>query len=107
MGKTSSALSIPALISALAILGFLEVAAQTQTPVGALQSSQEVAGKVRLLDESGRKLTLHDGTVLILPSGLSIDRSLLQPGTVVKVGYDEMAGEKIVNGLDVERTPRR
>jgi hypothetical protein len=107
MTKTSSTLSISALISAFAILGFLEVVAQAQTPVSALQSSQEIAGKVRLLDESGRKLTLQDGTVLILPSDLPIDRSRLRPGAVVKVGYDEMAGEKIVTGLDVEGPPSR
>ena len=107
MAQMSSALSISALISMFAIVGFLELAAQAQTPVGALQSSQEIAGKVRLLDESGRKLTLHDGTVLILPSDLPIDRSRLRPGAVVKVGYDEMAGEKIVTGLDVEGTPSR
>jgi hypothetical protein len=107
MAKMSSALSISAIISMFAILGTLEVVAQAQTRVGGVQSSQEIAGKVRLLDESGRKLTLDDGRVLILPSDLPIDRSRLRPGAVVKVSYDEMAGEKIVIGLDVEGTPSR
>ncbi len=68
----------------------------------AAQGGQMVEGKIAKV--IGAKLTLADGTVLIIPSDVKVQRADLKPGATVKASFEELGGQKVVTAIAVEPT---
>jgi hypothetical protein len=66
------------------------------------QGDQMVEGKIAKV--SGAKLTLADGTVLMIPSDVKVQRADLKPGATVKASFEEHGGQKVVTAIAVEPT---
>jgi hypothetical protein len=62
----------------------------------------DVQGKVRSLDAAGRILKLEDGTRLVIPPEMQIERDALQPGADVKASFDAMDGENFITDIEVQ-----
>jgi hypothetical protein len=62
---------------------------------------QQVEGKIKSLDPSGRMLTLEDGTQLTIPPTVNVPREALKEGAIVKASFLERGGQKIVTSLQV------
>lgn len=65
----------------------------------------DVQGKIKSVDPSGAMVTLDDGTQIVIPPTLTVEKSALKPGANVKASYDEKDGKKVANSLTV--TPAR
>ncbi|HSB70659.1 MAG TPA: hypothetical protein VLT62_15135 [Candidatus Methylomirabilis sp.] len=63
---------------------------------------QQVEGKIKSLDPSGRMLTLEDGTRLMIPPTVSVPRGTLKEGAIVKASFEERSGQKVVTSLEVQ-----
>ena len=62
----------------------------------------DVQGKVKSVDPSGRMLTLEDGTQLMIPATVRVNRQDLMPGNDVKVSFEEKGTQKVVTQIEVE-----
>jgi hypothetical protein len=62
----------------------------------------DVQGKVKSLDTAGRILTLEDGTRLVIPPAMQVERDALQPGADVKASFDAMNGENFITDIEVQ-----
>jgi len=62
---------------------------------------QQVEGKIKSVDSSGRMLTLEDGTQLTIPPTVNVPRGTLKEGAMVKASFEENGGQKIVTALEV------
>ena len=60
-----------------------------------------VEGKI--VNVSGAKVTLADGTELMIPSSVKVQRADLKPGATVKASFEERGGQKIVTAIAVEK----
>ena len=82
--------------------------AQATSPGGAKpqsQPSQMTGGSMvegKIANVSGGKLTLADGTELVIPSDVRVQRSDLKPGATVKASFEERGGQKVVTNIAVE-----
>lgn len=65
----------------------------------ALVGAAEVQGKIQRVDPATGILTLEDGTKLTLAKGVRYDN--LQPGSTVKVSYEDRNGSKVVTNIQV------
>lgn len=61
----------------------------------------DVQGKIKSVDPSGRMVTLDDGTQIVIPPTLTVEKSALKPGANVKASYDEKDGQKVAKSLTV------
>ncbi len=61
---------------------------------------QTVQGKIAHVD--GTRVTLEDGTVLVIPGDLKVSRESLKKGALVQARYEEKGGQKIVRGITVQ-----
>jgi hypothetical protein len=61
----------------------------------------EVQGKIKSVDQSGKMVTLDDGTQLAIPPTLTVEKRALQPGVNVKANYEEKDGQKVATSLMV------
>jgi hypothetical protein len=61
----------------------------------------DVQGTLKSVDASGRVLTLEDGTRLMIPSTVQVERKGLQPGAQVKASYEERSGEKVITAIEI------
>jgi len=61
----------------------------------------DVQGKIKSVDPSGRMVTLDDGTQIVIPPTLTVEKSALKPGANVKASYDEKDGKKVANSFTV------
>jgi hypothetical protein len=61
-----------------------------------------VQGKIAEVDASGGRLTLEDGTVLVLTPSVTAPRETLKKGALVQARYAEKNGQKVVTGLTVQ-----
>jgi len=61
----------------------------------------DVQGKIKSVDPSGRMVTLDDGTQIVIPPTLTVEKSTLKPGANVKASYDEKDGQKVAKSLTV------
>ena len=73
-------------------------APRQEAPAGA----REVEGKIKSLNRSGNTVTLEDGTVLMIPSSVKVQRGALKEGALVKATYEEKGGEKVVTAIEVQ-----
>jgi len=62
----------------------------------------DVQGKIKSVDPSGKMLTLEDGTQLMIPGTVRVNRQDLMPGNDVKVSFEEKGTQKVVTQIEVE-----
>jgi hypothetical protein len=80
--------------------------AQGASPAGSQQQGQTAAGSMvegKIVNVSGAKVTLADGTELMIPSSVKVQRADLKPGATVKASFEERGGQKIVTAIAVEK----
>ncbi len=70
-------------ITAVAMLGLSGVA-----------SADEATGRIEAMDVQTRTILLDDGQAYVLSEDVAIES--LQPGTEIKVSYEEESGQKVV-----------
>lgn len=61
----------------------------------------DVQGKVKSVDPAGRMVTLDDGTQIVIPANLKVQRKDLKPGADVKASYEEQNGQKVATSIVV------
>ena len=63
---------------------------------------KHVEGQIKSVDPSGKTLTLSNGTMLMIPDTVKVNRDELKPGAQVKAAYEEEAGGgKVATSLEV------
>ncbi len=65
---------------------------------------QQVEGKIKNVDPSGRMVTLEDGTQLTIPPALNVPRESLKEGAILKASFEERGGQKVATSVQVEPT---
>ena len=70
-------------ITAVALLG-----------LSAGASADEATGRIQAMDVQTRTILLDDGQAYVLSEDVAIES--LQPGTEIKVSYEEEGGQKVV-----------
>lgn len=101
----AAVLTLAALLVA-APIGFVgKTYAQTQ-PGGSygapgMTNAQQIEGTVKSVDPSGRVLMLEDGTQLMIPPTIKVQREALREGAVVKASFEERGGQKVVTSMEV------
>jgi len=81
-------------LTAAALVGVLTVAPATW--------AADTKGKVKSVETNGTSVTLEDGSLLVIPPSLQIERKDLQPGAQVKVSYEDVNGEKIITVIEIQ-----
>ena len=66
-------------------------------------AAKEVEGKIKSLSRSVKSLTLEDGTKLVIPASIKVERGALRLGAVVKVMCEEKDGQKVVTAIEVRQ----
>jgi len=91
-------------------IGFVgKTYAQTQ-PSGSsygtpgMGNAQQIEGAVKSVDPSGQVLMLEDGTQLMIPPTVGVQREALREGAIVKASFEERGGQKVVTSMEV-KTP--
>lgn len=74
--------------------------AKPQAQPGQMTGGSMVEGKIT--NVSGSKVTLADGTELVIPSDVKVQRADLKPGATVKASFEERGGQKVVTNIAVE-----
>jgi hypothetical protein len=85
----------------------VDALAQSASPAGSQVQGQAaghsmIEGKIAKV--SGANVTLADGTDLMIPSDVKVQRSDLKPGATVKASFEERGGQKVVTAISVEPT---
>ena len=97
------------LLAALALMGptwSTDALAQSASPAGSQQQGQTAGGSMvegKIVNVSGAKVTLADGTELMIPSSVKVQRADLKPGATVKASFEERGGQKVVTAIAVEK----
>jgi len=63
--------------------------------------AEDVQGKIKSVDASGKMVTLDDGTQLMIPPTLKVEKQALKPGANVKASYEEKDGQKVATSFMV------
>jgi uncharacterized protein DUF1344 len=63
--------------------------------------AEDIQGKIKSVDQTGRILTLEDGTQLMLPPTVRINRDNMTPGADVKASYQTKGDQKVVTSIEV------
>lgn len=61
----------------------------------------DVQGKIKAVDPSGRVVVFEDGTQIMIPPTLAVERGDLKPGADVKASYEERNGQKVATSIHV------
>ncbi len=61
----------------------------------------DVEGKIKSVDPSGKMVTLDDGTKLMIPPTMKVEKQALKPGANVKASYEEKDGNKVATSFMV------
>ncbi len=108
---------LTALVLAAPVVSSAEAIAQTYQPgappagpkapaekpqAPAPEKEQEIQGKIKSVDPSGKEVTLEDGTKLMLPDQVKVNRNLLKEGATVKARFKEEGGQKVVIRITVQ-----
>jgi Cu/Ag efflux protein CusF len=64
--------------------------------------TREIEGKIKAVDATGSKLTLEDGTLLMIPPTVNVPKASLKEGALVKASFEEKGGQKVVTHLEVK-----
>ncbi len=96
------------LVAALAFMGQAtwntDALAQGTSPGAAQPQRQAPDGSMvegKIANVSGAKVTLADGTELMIPSNVKVQRAELKPGAMVKASFEERGGQKVVTAIEV------
>ena len=97
------------LVATLVLVGPVAWTSQALAQATAPATSQTQAGQGHMVEGkiakvSGAKLTLADGTMLMIPSDVKVQRADLKPGATVKASFEELGGQKVVTAIVVEPT---
>ena len=63
--------------------------------------ADDVQGKIKSVDPSGKMVTLDDGTQITIPPTVKVEKQALQPGANVKASYEEKDGRKVATSFMV------
>ena len=66
-----------------------------------MPGAKEVEGMVMSTDQTGKSVTLEDGTKLTIPDSLKSARGALKKGVMIKATYEEKGGEKVATAIEV------
>jgi hypothetical protein len=78
-----------------------KTAPSEKSPLPGMQKEQEVQGKIMSVDPSGKEVTLDNGTKLIIPDKVKVNRKALKEGAIVQAHYKEEGGQKVVTKINV------
>jgi Cu/Ag efflux protein CusF len=97
------------LVAGLALMGpalwCTGALAQGASSAGAQPQAQTETGSMvegKIVKVSGAKVTLDDGTKLMIPSSVKVQRADLKPGATVKASFEELGGQKVVTAIAVD-----
>jgi len=88
----------------LSILVVILLAASIVSATEAMaQAAQEkqIEGTIKSVDPDGGVIMLEDGTRLMIPASVRVQRDALREGAPVKARYEESGGQKIVTSIEV------
>jgi hypothetical protein len=63
--------------------------------------AEDVQGKIKGVDQSGRMLVLEDGTQLAIPDNVRVNKKDLQPGAEVKASFEMKGTQKVITAIEV------
>jgi uncharacterized protein DUF1344 len=63
--------------------------------------AEEVQGKIKSFDAAANTVVLEDGTKLMIPATMKVERQALKPGANVKASFEEKAGQKVATSIAV------
>ena len=89
-------LSILVVILLASVMSAAPVIAQG---AGAPAEMKQIEGKIKTVD--GGLVTLDDGTKLMIPASVKVERASLKEGATVKASYEQRAGQNIVTSIEV------
>lgn len=69
--------------------------------MGNAGNAKQIEGTVKSVDPSGRVLMLEDGTQLMIPPTVGVQREALREGAIVKASFEERDGQKVVTSMEV------
>jgi copper chaperone CopZ len=73
---------------------------QIPAGAGAPAEAKQIEGKIKTVD--GGLVTLDDGTKLMIPASVKVERASLKEGATVKASYEQRAGQNIVTSIEVQ-----
>ncbi len=82
------------------ILLAASVVSATEVMAQAAQEKQ-IEGMIKSVDPNGGVVMLEDGTRLMIPASVRVQRDALKEGVPVKASYEETGGQKIVTSIEV------
>jgi len=101
--------AVVVLVAALALMGpaawSTDALAQGASPPASQPRGQAAEGATvegKIANVSGAKVTLADGTELMIPSDVKVRRADLKPGATVKASFEERGGQKVVTAIVVQ-----
>ena len=100
-----------AFLMAVSLGWAIDLLAQTKPPTapgaGAPAAEKmEVQGKIKSADLGRGIVTLEDGTQLMIPPTVRVQREALKAGATVKASYEEKGGQKVVTSMEVQAAER-
>jgi len=63
--------------------------------------AEEVQGKIKSFDAAANTVVLEDGTKLMIPATMKVERQALKPGANVKASFEEKGGQKVATSIAV------
>ncbi len=64
-------------------------------------AAQTIQGKIMSVDPYGNMVTLLDGTTLVIPSDVKVQRDALKKGVTVRATFEQKDGQNVVTSLVV------
>ena len=61
----------------------------------------DVQGKIKSVDPMKHQVILEDGTQLMIPPDVKVDRAVLRPGADVKASFEEQGQDKVVTAIEL------
>ncbi len=99
--------SILVVILLASVMSVAPVMAQAQQPypqmpggAGAPAEAKQIEGKIKTVD--GGLVTLEDGTKLMIPASVKVERASLKEGATIKANFEQRAGQNIVTSIEVQ-----
>lgn len=71
--------------------------------LGGAALAADVQGKVKAVDQNGKSVTLEDGTKLMIPATVKVDKKAIKPGANVKASFEEKDGQKVVTSIQASQ----
>jgi len=89
----------------LSILVVILLAASVVSATAAMAQAphpeKQIEGMIKSVDPDRGVVMLEDGTKLMIPAAVRVQRDALREGVPVKASYEESGGQKIVTSIEV------